>query len=124
MVARLVEKVGPYSITVDQQGLYILLDDHAREVGAGPSLEAMRRLGKALAPQACNCQACVSATLIERLSTALAASRRQRDTLLTEIEMLLALFYEERSARGLPPSVLPINILRVQKIIEKIKREG
>lgn len=40
MIARLVKTVGPYSITQDARG-YTLLDTNAREVAAGPCLDAM-----------------------------------------------------------------------------------
>lgn len=41
MIARLISRVGSYSITRDGAGLHSLLDANAREVAAGPSLEAM-----------------------------------------------------------------------------------
>lgn len=43
MVSRLVKKVGPYSITRDERGVYSLLDACAREVASGPELEAMEK---------------------------------------------------------------------------------
>lgn len=42
MVAKLVLKVGKYSITRDELGRYSLLDANAREVASGPQLDAMK----------------------------------------------------------------------------------
>lgn len=41
MVSRLVKQVGPFSITQDEKGLYILLDPNAREVCVSASLEVI-----------------------------------------------------------------------------------
>lgn len=41
MVSRLVKKVGPYTITQDERGVYSLLDPIARVVSCGPDIEAM-----------------------------------------------------------------------------------
>lgn len=41
MIARLIMKVGSYSITRDELGIYSLLDPIAREVASGPHLDAM-----------------------------------------------------------------------------------
>lgn len=41
MISRLVKKVGLYSIVRDELGSHAVLDANAREVAAGPCLEAM-----------------------------------------------------------------------------------
>ena len=43
MVSRLVRRVGSYSITRDERGVYYLLDDCAREVAAGLDMEAIEK---------------------------------------------------------------------------------
>lgn len=48
MVSRLVKKLGDYSITRDGQGHYSLLDPMAREVAAGPDLDAMEGAARLL----------------------------------------------------------------------------
>lgn len=48
MIARLVKKVGSYSITRDELGVYSLLDANAREVASGPELEAMESAARLL----------------------------------------------------------------------------
>lgn len=41
MTSRLIMKIGSYSITRDELGVYSLLDANAREVASGPHLDAI-----------------------------------------------------------------------------------
>lgn len=48
MVSRLVKKVGPYTITQDERGVYSLLDPIARVVACGPELDAVESAARLL----------------------------------------------------------------------------